>query len=59
MLRFLFSFCGAKADATEIEPRDRNVLAAYEKVRTLANEKTSLKDDFDSAWVEFPLSIIL
>ena len=42
MLRFLFSFCGAKADATEIKPMDREISAAFKAVRNLANEPGAL-----------------
>ena len=50
MLRFLFSFCGAEADATEVEPRDRDILAAFEEVRSLANRRnTPLRENLGLA----------
>ena len=36
-LRFLFSLCGAGADTTEVERKDRKILAAFEQVWSLAN----------------------
>jgi penicillin V acylase-like amidase (Ntn superfamily) len=38
MLRFLFSFCDAEGDAAEIEPKDEELMVAFEKARELANE---------------------
>ena len=42
MLRFLFSFCGAEADATNVKPKDRDILVAFQAVQDLANEQTKL-----------------
>ena len=46
MLRFLFSFCGTEVDATEVEPKDREILAAFEEVQSLANgQNTPLREN--------------
>ena len=37
MLSFLFLFRGAVVDATGVEPKDRDILIAFEEVRGLAN----------------------
>lgn len=41
MLRFLFSFCGARGDAVEVEPKDQELEGAFEVVRKLADESGS------------------
>ena len=50
MLRFLFSFCAAAVDATEVEPKDREILAAFKDVQDLANRpNTPLRDNLHIA----------
>ena len=50
MLRFLFSFCSAKAGATEVEPKDRDILVAFKKVQSLANKRgTDLRANLSHA----------
>ena len=39
MLRFLFSFCGTRADAVQVDPKDGDLITAFEVVQRLANEK--------------------
>jgi len=38
MLHFLFSFCNTGGDAAHVEPNDRKLMAAFEKVQELANK---------------------
>ena len=42
MLRFLFSFCGTRGDAAQVEPKDKELIGAFEMVRKLANEPNTL-----------------
>ena len=50
MLRFLFSFCGAKADAPEVERKEEDILAAFKKVRELTTDPKKLpRGDLSSA----------
>ena len=52
MLSFLFSFCNTSDDATLVEPKDKELLAAFEMTRGLANEpSTPLRDYLNRAWV--------
>jgi len=44
MLHFLFSFCNTGGDAAQVEPNDKDLMAAFEKVQELAGEaNTSLR----------------
>jgi len=44
MLRFLFSFCNARGNAAQVEPNDKDLMAAFKKVQNLAGEaNTSLR----------------
>ena len=46
ILRFLFPFCGAKADATEVEHKDHGILVALEEVLKRANKReTTLRSE--------------
>ena len=38
VLHFLFSFCNTGGDAAQVEPNDRKLMAAFEKVQGLANK---------------------
>ena len=50
MLRFLFSFCDTRGDATQVEPKNDELLAAFEMTRGLANEAdTPLRNSLDLA----------
>ena len=52
MLRFLFSFCGARDDATQVKPKNEELPAAFKVTRELANEpNTPLRDYLNRAWV--------
>jgi len=49
MLRFLFSFCNARGDAAQVEPNDKDLMAAFEEVQKLAGEaNTSLRIHLDT-----------
>ena len=39
MLRFLFSFCDTRGDATAVEPKDKELIVAFEMTRKLANKE--------------------
>ena len=48
MLHFLFSFCNTGGDAAQVEPNDRKLMAAFEKVQELANKpNTPLRTNLD------------
>jgi len=50
MLRFLFSFCCTRGDATQVEPKEEDLVAAFEMTRELANEiDTPLRDNLNLA----------
>ena len=50
MLRFLFSFCGTGGDAAQVEPKDNELIDAFEMVRELANKpNTPLRNNLDLA----------
>ena len=52
MLSFLFSFCNTSEDASLVKPKDKELLAAFEMTRELANEpNTPLRDYLNRAWV--------
>jgi len=38
MLRFLFSFCDTTGDAAQVDPKDDDLMVAFETARQLANE---------------------
>jgi len=38
ILHFLFSFCNTGGDAAQVEPNDRKLMAAFEKVQELVNK---------------------
>ena len=41
MLHFLFSFCNTGGDATQVEPNDEKLIAAFGKVQKLANKQNT------------------
>ena len=41
MLRFLFSFCDTRGDAAQADPKDDELMGAFEVARELANELDS------------------
>jgi len=48
MLRFLFSFCGANGDGAQVEPKDKELIGAFERVQELANRpNTPLRKNLD------------
>jgi len=50
MLRFLFSFCDTRDDATQVEPKGEELTAAFEMTRELASEPdTPLRKSLDLA----------
>ena len=50
MLRFLFSFCNTGGDAAQVEPKDNELINAFEMVREFANEpNTPLRNNLDLA----------
>ena len=50
MLRFLFSFCNTRSDATQVEPKDQDIMAAFKMTQELANETdTPLRENLDLA----------
>ena len=50
MLRFLFSFCDTRGDATVVRPKDKELIAALEMTRELANEtNTPLRNNLNLA----------
>ena len=50
MLRFLFSFCNTSGDAAQVEPRDDELINAFEMAREFANEpNTPLRNNLDLA----------
>ena len=50
MLHFLFSFCGARGDVAQVEPKDKELIGAFEKVQELTNESdTFLRNNLDLA----------
>lgn len=50
MLRFLFSFCNTTGEATQVEPKDEELIAAFKMTRELANEAgTPLRKNLDLA----------
>jgi len=50
MLRFLFSFCNTRGDATQVEPKDGELLVAFRMARELANEpNTPLRKNLNLA----------
>ena len=52
MLRFLFSFCDTKGDATEVEPKEDELNNAFKMVRDLANEpNTLLRENLNLVYV--------
>jgi len=52
MLRFLFSFCNTAGNAAQVEPKDDELIKAFEMVREFANEsKTPLRENLDLAYV--------
>jgi len=54
MLRFLFSFCDTRGDASQVESKDDELRVAFEMVRGLANEPdTPLRENLNFAWVAF------
>ena len=38
MLRFMFSFCNTGGDATQVVPKDEELMLAFKMVQGLANE---------------------
>ena len=42
MLRFLFSFCGTKDGAGQVEPKDEELEAAFAFAQEVANEPDTL-----------------
>ena len=50
MLRFLFSFSNTTGEATQVEPKDEELIAAFKMTRELANEAgTPLRKNLDLA----------
>ena len=48
MLRFLFSFCGTSGNAAQVEPKDDELINAFDMVREFANKSgTPLKNNLD------------
>lgn len=49
MLHFLFSFCNTGGDEAQVEPNDKKLIAAFEKIQELANKpNTPLRINLDA-----------